>query len=65
MTNYLEEIKAALIKPDSIIESVADNDKANYYKYSKEKREYFKVVVKYLNGEGYVITAYIVRNIAR
>lgn len=65
MTNHLEEIKSVLINPDSITESHGDADKVNYYKYNKEKKEYFRVIVRYLNGDGFVITAYIVRNIPK
>ena len=65
MINYLEEIKLTLIQPDSIIGSHNDESKVNYYKYAKENKEYFRVIVKYLNGNGFVITAYIVRNISK
>ena len=40
-----------------------DNSKANYYKYYKNKKQYLKVIVNYLNREGYVITSYFVKNI--
>ena len=37
-----------------------------FYKYFKERKEakFLKVLVKYLNGEGYVITSYFVRNMS-
>ena len=63
MTNYLEEIKQILINPDKIINSINTDTKVNYYKYYKEKMKYLRVVVKYLNGQGYVVTSYFVRNI--
>ncbi len=63
MTNYLENIKEVLIKPDKITDSFYD-DKANYYKYYKEKNKHLRAVVRYLNGTGFVITAYFVRNIS-
>ena len=63
MTNYLEEMKETIIYPDKIIKSMYDNSKANYYKYYKNKKQYLKVIVNYLNREGYVITSYFVKNI--
>lgn len=52
-----EEIEETLRKPDKIIE----NDLAYYYKYYKHKKSsqrYLLVLVNYLNGEGFVVTAY-------
>ena len=65
MANHLEEIKQTLEKPDKIIISAYDDNKANYYKYYKEKNEYLRAIVRYLNGKGFVITAYFVRYITR
>ena len=62
-TNYLEEIKQTLINPGKITNSVNRDTKVNYYKYYKERRKYLRIVVNYLNGEGFVITAYFVKNI--
>jgi hypothetical protein len=31
-----------------------------YYKNRKSKAKYLRVIVKYLNGEGFIITAYFV-----
>ena len=58
ISNYLEEIKQTLSNPDKIIESTNHENKVNYYKYYKNRKQYLKVIVKYLNGEGFVITAY-------
>ena len=63
MANYLEEIKETLITPNKIIESIYNNNKMSYYKYYKTKKQYLRVIVNYLNGEGYVITSYFVRDI--
>ena len=62
MTNYLEEVKESITHPDKIFSSIYDKTKASYYKYYKERKEYLKVLVNYLNGEGFVITAYFTRN---
>jgi hypothetical protein len=63
MSNILEEMKQVLVNADKIINSVYDDKKASYYGYFKERRQYLRVVVKYLNGIGFVITAYFVVNI--
>ena len=65
MSNYLEEIKETLVKPDKIIFSVYDKYKANYYRHYKDKRKYLRIIVKYLNGEGFIITTYFVKNIIK
>ena len=43
---------------------IEENNVAIYYRYFKNKipSPYLKVMIKYLNGEGYVITAYFVKN---
>ncbi len=52
MTNYLEEIKAALVRPSKIIIHSLDDKKADYCLHLKEKKVYLLVGVKYLNGGG-------------
>ncbi len=64
MTNYLEDVEQVLIKPDRISDSVYDINKANYYKYYKNRKQYLRVIVRYLNGDGFVISAYFVKNIS-
>jgi len=63
MTDYLEEIKETLSNPDKIICSVYEDNKVLYYKYYKSRRKFLRVIVNYLNGNGYVITSYFVENI--
>jgi len=66
IANYLEEIRQALIKPDKIISSLYDEKKANYYKYFKHrdsKNKFLRVIVKYLNNHGLIISAYFITNI--
>lgn len=65
MTNYLDEIKNALIEPDVIVPHKFDEIKVNYYLYLKNKRRYILVAVKYLNGEGLVAKAFVTRNIRK
>ena len=65
MENHVEEIKETLVNPLKIISHEAGDlyDYYNYYKNRKQKAKYLQVVVKYLNGEGFVLTAYFLRHI--
>jgi len=68
MTNYSEEIKETLMKPDKIVQSTSNENKTNYYKYYKNRKsnsKFLKVIVKYLNGVGFVISSYFVRSISQ
>lgn len=60
MEKYLEEIKETLKSPDKL--DIQLSDKGYYYKrykYLKNPNCFVLVVVKYLNGDGFVITAYL------
>ena len=65
MTNYLEEVKQTLLNPDIIVLNKFDETKMNYYKYIKERGEYLLVGVKYLNGKGFVTTAFMTRKVKK
>ena len=64
MENYIGEIKDTLKTPLKIISHEAGDlyDYFNYYKNRKQKAKYLQVVFKYLNGQGFVLTAYFVRH---
>lgn len=58
------DIKETLINPDKITEiSEEIRHYYKYYKNRKNKSKFLKVIVKYLNQHGFVITAYFVGNI--
>ena len=61
----LENVKGALTSPSSLLMQNLDENKGNYYLYKKEKRKYLMIVVKYLNGNGFVITAFYVKNVKK
>ena len=63
--NNLEDIKTALISPASIILQALDESKSNYYLYIKERKSYLLVGIKYLNGSGFITTAFFTRHISR
>ena len=58
MTNKIENIKETLVRPTKITMFEFDPKVRFYYRHYKERREYLFVSVKYLNGEGFVITSF-------
>ena len=61
--NYFEDI---LKNPTKIKVYECDESISYYYKYFKNRdasAKYLLLIVKYLNGEAFIITAYFVRNI--
>ncbi len=65
MENYLEDIKNTIENPLKIISHDCGElyDYYEFYKYRKSNSKFLKVVVKYLNGTGFVLTAYFVPQI--
>ncbi len=65
MTNYLEEIQKTIEKPLKITFQEKGNLHRYYtcMKHRKHPEKYLRVIVKYLNGDGFVITAHFVRNL--
>ncbi len=59
----LEEIQRALQKPTTIKSSKYKDDVCWYYLFNKILKKYLLVSVRYLNGEGFIITAFYVRNL--
>ncbi len=53
-----EELIDVLKNPNKILESDRDESVRWYFLFNKQKRKFLKVSVKYLNGDGYIITAY-------
>lgn len=65
MVSKLEDIKETLISPTLIVTTKFDSTVKNYYHNYKDKKRYLLVGVKYLNGKGYITTAFITRKIIR
>ena len=66
MTNYLEEMQQTLINPLKIVPH-ENGDLRKYYSFHKHRKhpeKYLKIIVKYLNGTGFILTAQFVRNLA-
>ncbi len=61
MVNQIERIKETLIRPDKLITSPKDVNACYYFRHYKETpfpAKFLLVAVKYLNGDGFVITAF-------
>jgi len=57
----IDEIEETLKNPDKVTFPKLDENAGLYYKYFKHRHspyKYLLVLVKYLNGEGYIVTAY-------
>lgn len=62
----IELLEHTLKNPDKIVNYNFDETIHYHYKFFKHKespKQYLLVAIKYLNGEGYVITAYFDKNI--
>jgi hypothetical protein len=58
MSNSVEQIKETLMHPITITSFEYDSQVGFYYRFYKERKDYLLVLVKYLNGNGFVITAF-------
>jgi len=61
-----EKIIESLEKPDKITDSLKDENTKFYYKYYKNLPHPFrfiKTIVKYLNGDGFIISSHFVNTI--
>lgn len=65
MASKLDDIKKALVNPSLIVPTRFDEKIKNYYLHYKDKKRYLLVGVKYLNGKGFITTAFIARKIIR
>jgi len=60
-----EEIYETIQNPDKIFGDERE-EVSNFYKFFKHKKQkskFLRVIVKYLNGDGFILSAYFVRNI--
>lgn len=65
LVENIEELKITLTNPVKIMQHEYGElyDYYCYFKNKKQKSKYLKVVVKYLNGVGFILTAYFVKSI--
>ena len=65
IANRLESIKATLINPSLVVSHKFDESMRNYYTFDKHKNRYLLVSVKYLNGDGFIATAFFTKKAKR
>lgn len=58
MVGKLENIRETITLPENIIPSPRDPQVHYFFRYLKQNRNYLLVAIKYLNGDGFVITAF-------
>lgn len=66
MQQKIDSIRETLIEPLKITSYSLEENIRYYYKYFKDcksKAKYLRVIVKYLNGKGFIITTYFVEHI--
>ena len=66
INNKIEDIKETLKNPLAIREGTRDHNTLLYYKYYKnikQKKKYLLVIVKYLNGKGFIVTSFYINKI--
>ncbi len=61
----MEEIRETILGPLTIKPDVFDSALNYYYCFNKTKNRYLMVAVKYLNGEGFVLTALYTKRIRK
>ena len=60
-----EEISETILKPDKIIldEREGVENFYKFFKHKKQKSKFLKIVVKFLNNKGFIITSHYTRTI--
>ena len=63
---YFDDIQECLKRPLKITKNQFDENVWHYFKYIKERKpsaKHLKVIVKYLNNHGFIITVYFAKTI--
>ncbi len=66
MASSQDKITETLEKPDKITDSLEDEDVKYYHKHYKNlpsPYKFIRIVAKYLNGDGFIISSHFVKNI--
>lgn len=63
VSHYFFILEEVLTNPLRITDYEYDEKVKYYYRYLKNVKKYLLLIVKYLNGEGYIITSYIIGKI--
>lgn len=60
--NQLERIKQTVLTPSFQVQDRTDQDLHYLHTFIKEEKMYLIVAVKYLNGEGFIVTTFTSKN---
>ena len=63
IVNIFDRITETLSKPTKIYFLEEDPRSYFYFRYYKDLKQYLKIIVSYLNGEGFIVTVYYTRNL--
>ena len=66
IASHKEKIIETLEKPDKITDSLEDEETKYYYKYYKNMPspyKFMRVIARYLNGEGFIISSHFMKAI--
>ena len=58
MSDKIEQIKETLVKPSLVIPQDYDPNVHFYFRFYKDMKKFLFVSVKYLNGDGFIITSF-------
>ena len=63
LTNKIESIKETILNPTTIKTYSYEINIKHFYSWNKISKKYLIVIVKYLNGNGFVITSFYTRKL--
>jgi len=66
MHNYLGEVKKTVENPLKILSHETTEELRKYFTFQKHRKhpdKYLRVIIKYLNGGGFIITSHFTRTI--
>ncbi len=61
----IEEIREVILNPLIVKQDKFDEFLNYYYRFNKSKKRYLMVAVKYLNGEGFILTSVYTKTIKK
>lgn len=59
----IERVRETIAHPHITKTSIRDSEVRLHHKHDKQKNAYLVVVVKYLNGDGFVVTSFYTRKV--
>ncbi len=66
ISRYFQDFGEILRHPTKVVSYLYDEKVQYFYKYYKQRKsesKYLLIIVKYLNGNGFIISAYFVKHI--